>query len=77
MREVLYNILSGFRIPRKLVGLIKMYLNEHYGTVCMGENLSVKSPIQNGLKQRNGLSPLLFNIGLEYVISTVQENQVG
>jgi hypothetical protein len=26
-REVLYNILTEFGIPRKLVGLIKMYLN--------------------------------------------------
>jgi hypothetical protein len=27
-REVLYNILSEFRIPRKLVGLIKIFVNE-------------------------------------------------
>jgi hypothetical protein len=27
MREVLYNILNEFGIPRKLVGLIKMCLN--------------------------------------------------
>jgi hypothetical protein len=32
-REVLYNILSEFGIPRKLVGLIKMCLNETYSTV--------------------------------------------
>jgi hypothetical protein len=29
-REVLYNILIEFRIPRKQVGLIKMCLNETY-----------------------------------------------
>jgi hypothetical protein len=28
MQEVLYNILSEFRIPRKLLGLIKICLNE-------------------------------------------------
>jgi hypothetical protein len=32
-REVLYNILTEFGIPRKLVGLIKMCLNETYSTV--------------------------------------------
>jgi hypothetical protein len=32
-REILYNILIDVGIPRKLVGLIKMCLNETYSTV--------------------------------------------
>jgi hypothetical protein len=46
---VLHNILIEYGIPRKLDGLIKMYLNETYSTVCIGKNLSDKFPIQNGL----------------------------
>jgi retron-type reverse transcriptase len=74
-REVLYNILIEFGIPRKLVGLIQMCLNITYSTVHIGKYQSEKFPIQNGLKQGDALSPLLFNFALEYAIRRVQEYQ--
>jgi hypothetical protein len=45
-----------------------MYLNEAYSKVLVGKLLSDKFPIQNGLKQGDILSPLLFNFALVYAI---------
>jgi hypothetical protein len=44
-REVLYNILLEFGIPKKLVRRIKMCLNETYSIVRVGKLLSDKFPI--------------------------------
>jgi hypothetical protein len=65
-REVLYNILLEFGITKNLVRLIKMCLNGTYSKVRVGKLSSDKFPIQNGLKQGDALSPLLFNFALEY-----------
>jgi hypothetical protein len=59
---VIYNILIEFGIPRKLVELIKMCLNETHNRVYIGKNLSDKFTVQNGLNQGDALSPLLWNI---------------
>ena len=64
-REVLFNILIKFGIPKKLVRIIKMCLTEMYSRVRVGKNFSDRFPIRNGLKKGDALSPLLFNFALE------------
>jgi hypothetical protein len=70
-REVLYNILLEFGVPKKLVKLIKMCLNETYSKVRVGKYLSDTFPFQNGLKQGDPLSSLLLNFAIEYDIRKV------
>jgi hypothetical protein len=48
-----------------------MCLDDTYSEVCIGKLLSDKFPIQNGLKQGDALSPLLFNFALEYGVRKV------
>jgi sorting nexin-29 len=76
-REILYNILIEFGVPRKPVMIIKMCLAETCIRVRVGKNLSDRFPIRNGLKQGDALSPLLFNFALEWAITRVQVNQDG
>jgi hypothetical protein len=53
-----------------------MCLNETYSKVRIGKHLSDNFPTQNGLKQGDALTPLLFNFALEYATNMVQENQL-
>jgi hypothetical protein len=56
-------------------------VHETYSKVRIGKDLSDNFPIQNGLKQGDALSPLLFNFALEHhtvgTRNTGEQNQQG
>jgi hypothetical protein len=54
-----------------------MCLSEIYISVRVNKHLSDTFPIKNVLKQRDVLSPLLFNFALDYAIPNVQASQEG
>ena len=63
-REVLYNILIEFGVPKKLVRLIKMCLTEMCSTVRVGKNLSDMFPSRNGLKKGRCSIAIAFQLCL-------------
>jgi hypothetical protein len=52
-REDLCSMVIGFGIPRKLIRLMKLCLNETCSRVGVGKNPSDTFPIKNSLKQAN------------------------
>jgi hypothetical protein len=56
-----FNIVSEFDVPVKIVGPIKMCLNERYSRVQGGQHLTDMFLVENGFKQGDDLSPLVFS----------------
>jgi len=69
----LYSILIEYVIPMKIVRQIKMSFNETCSKVHLGKKLSDAYPAQNGLKQGDALSPLLFDFAVEYSVRTIKK----
>ena len=64
-------------IHMKPVRLIKMCRCEICSRIRLGKILSDKLSFKNGLKQEDGLLPLLFSFALEYSIRHVQAQLNG
>jgi sorting nexin-29 len=67
-RKNLYKIMLYFGIPEKLIRLTKATMEDSAVYVKIQTELTEQTTTRNGLKQRDGLALLRFNIVLEYVI---------
>lgn len=68
LRVELWNAMIELGIPNKLVTLTKISMEGSVSAVRIGRKLSTFFIINNGLKQGDAISPLLFNIALEKVV---------
>lgn len=66
-----------FGIPAKLVRLTKMTMTNSVSQVRTQKGLTDTFYTRNGLKQGDGLTPILFNIALEYVIRKLSVDDKG
>lgn len=69
-REQLYRALNNLQIPRKLIRLIRMTLQDTINMVKVNGELSRKFIVRSGLRQGDPLSAVLFNLALESTIRT-------
>jgi hypothetical protein len=73
----LHNILMEFGVPRPLVSVMKMRLNEPYSRVRLGEHLPDIFPVQKALNKVMLYRHCFSYFSLEYAIRRVQANHEG
>ena len=67
-RESLWQILRHYGIPRKIVNIIKMLYVDFSAQVICGNELTDPFKVKTGVKQGCVLSPLLFLIGIDWIM---------
>lgn len=67
-REKLIGILNYFGIPPKLIRLIKMTIQNTVCKVLVDGKVSSDFKVKKGLRQGDPLSPILFNLVLEWAV---------
>lgn len=79
-RTSLFNTLNEFNLDNKTANLIKATLEHTYSKVKFRGEISRSFEIKTGVRQGDGLSPLLFNCILEKVIrewrKAMEENKI-
>jgi len=64
-------------VPQKIIAIIKAIYEQSTCKVLHKNLISEPIPVLNGVKQGSILSPLLFNVTLDYVMSKVCKESEG
>jgi hypothetical protein len=67
-REQLYNAMSEFHIPNKLIRLTRMTMENTNSQIRIQSDLSDPITTKKGHRQGDSLACLLFNLALEMVV---------
>jgi len=76
-RYKLWKTMNQLEISAKLVRLVKACMQQSKYKVKFNGELSEEFSVETGLKQEDALSPALFNIALESVVSDVLDDPTG
>jgi hypothetical protein len=74
--NALWKALKEKDVPQKIINIVKAIDDQSTCHVLHKNQISEPIPVLNGVKQGCVLSPLLFNITLDYVMSKVSKNSV-
>ena len=72
--ETLWKILRHYGLPQKIVGLISVLYKSFECSVLMDSTQTDYFPVKSGVRQGCILSPILFNITLDYIMRQTTQN---
>jgi len=75
--NTIWQALKEKGVPQKLVDIIKAIYDQSTCNVLHKNQVSEPMPVLNGVKQGCVLSPLLFNVTLDYAMSKVSTISAG
>jgi hypothetical protein len=75
--NAIWKALKEKGVPQKIINIKKAIHHQLSCNVLHRNKTSEHIPVFNGAKQGCVLSPLLFNVTLDYVMSKVSKNSIG
>ena len=76
-RDAIWQALKEKGVPPKIISIIKAIYEQSTCNIVHKNLISEPIPVLNGVKQGCTLSPLMFNVTLDFVMSKVSKESEG